>query len=54
VIGAIILRTIENNESAGMIFCGYTGPDMKWVLPGWIVVPRKPKKHKELKEKALK
>lgn len=41
-------------ESAGMHFCGYTGPDMKWVLPGWIVVPRKPKKHKELKQKALK
>ncbi len=35
-----------------MQFIGYTGPDMKWVLPGNIVVNRLPHKHAELKAQA--
>ena len=41
-------------ESLGMKFIGYTGPDLSWIIdPSNItVVPRSPKKHKELKEKS--
>lgn len=42
-------------EALGMKFVGYTGPDFKWLLDvqQLIVVPRNPKKHKELKEQAV-
>lgn len=39
-------------EAIGMKLIGYTGPDMKWVMPDMSVVERSPKKHKDLKEKA--
>lgn len=40
-------------EAIGMKFIGYTGPDMKWLMPNGDVVERQPFKHKELKEKAI-
>lgn len=39
-------------EALGMEFVGYTGPDMKWLMPDGSVVDRSPSKHKELKEQA--
>lgn len=42
----------KSYEKLGMQFIGYTGPDMKWVLPGNIVVNRLPHKHAELKAQA--
>lgn len=36
----------------GMSFIGYTGPDMKWLLPNGHVKSRTPQKNKELKEQA--
>ena len=39
--------------AAGMHFVGYTGPDMKWVMPDYSVISRNPKRHAELKEKAI-
>jgi hypothetical protein len=36
-------------EKAGMKFIGYTGPDLKYLLPDGEVVNRNPKKYKELK-----
>lgn len=38
-------------EKAGMVFEGYTGPDMTWWI-GNKRVARQPKKHKELKQQA--
>ena len=43
----------KSYELAGMEFIGYSGPDMKWVLADGRVVNRQPKKHKELKDKAV-
>lgn len=40
-------------EAIGMKFIGYTGPDMKWILPGWKVVERQPQKHQALKELSI-
>ena len=40
-------------EAIGMKFIGYTGPDMKWVMPNCVVVNRSPSKHKILKEQAI-
>lgn len=40
-------------EAIGMQFCGFTGPDMKWILPGGTVVARQPKKHGELQKQAV-
>lgn len=40
-------------EAIGMRFVGYTGPDMKWLMPNGDVIERQPSKHKELKEKAI-
>ena len=40
-------------EELGMKFIGYTGPDMKWLMSNGDVIPRKPSKHKELKEKSV-
>lgn len=40
----------KSYEAIGMQFIGYTGPDMKWVLPGNIVVNRQPRKHSELQQ----
>lgn len=40
-------------EAIGMKFIGYTGPDMKWLMPNGDVVNRRPGKHKELKELAV-
>lgn len=41
-------------EAIGMKFVGYTGPDMKWIMPGYQeVVDRQPSRHKELKESAV-
>ena len=34
-------------EAIGMKLIGYTGPDMKWLMPNHVVVNRKPSKHKE-------
>ena len=42
----------KSYEKLGMKFIGYTGPDMKWVLPGGLVVNRLPHKHNELKAQA--
>ena len=42
----------KSYEKLGMKFIGYTGPDMKWVLPGCLVVNRLPHKHNELKAQA--
>ena len=42
----------KSYRAIGMEFVGYTGPDMKWLLPGHLVVNRNPSKHKELKEHA--
>lgn len=42
----------KSYKAIGMEFVGYTGPDMKWLLPGHLVVNRNPSKHKELKERA--
>lgn len=39
--------------AAGMTLVGYTGPDMKWVMPDHSVVNRSPKRHAELKEVAI-
>lgn len=39
-------------EALGMKFIGYTGPDMKWLMPDGSVVDRSPSRHKELKEQA--
>lgn len=39
--------------AAGMKFIGYTGPDMKWVMPDYSVINRSPKRHGELKETAI-
>lgn len=39
----------KSYEKIGMKLVGYTGPDMKWVLPGNIVAGRNPKRHSELK-----
>lgn len=39
--------------AAGMSFIGYTGPDMKWVMPDYSVINRNPKKHKYLKDVAI-
>ena len=36
----------------GMRFIGYSGPDMKWLMPNGQVLNRTPQKNKELKEKA--
>lgn len=36
-------------EKLGFKFIGYTGPDMKWLLPGGQVVNRNPSKHNYLK-----
>lgn len=36
----------------GMKFIGYTGPDMKWLMPDGTVVNRNPSKHNELKKMA--
>ena len=36
----------------GMQFIGYSGPDMKWLMPNGAVVNRTPQKNQELKEKA--
>ena len=43
----------KSYEAIGMKFIGYTAPDMKWLLPGGLVVNRNPSKHKELKEQAI-
>lgn len=43
----------KSYELVGMEFIGYSGPDMKWVLADGSVVNRQPKKHKELKDKAI-
>lgn len=43
----------KSYEALGMKFIGYTSPDMKWLLPGGVVVNRSPSKHKELKEKSV-
>lgn len=40
-------------EAIGMKFIGYTGPDMKWLMPNGDVIERQPFRHKELKEKAI-
>ena len=40
-------------EAIGMKFIGYTGPDMKWLMPNGAVINRQPGKHKELKEAAI-
>ena len=40
-------------EQAGMTFIGYTGPDLKYLLPDGEVVNRNPKKYKELKNNAV-
>lgn len=37
----------------GMNFDGYTGPDMKWLLPDGQVVNRNPRKNSELRQQAL-
>lgn len=39
-------------EKLGMKFIGYTGPDKKWLLEEG-VIPRQPKKYKELKARAI-
>lgn len=39
----------KSYEAIGMRFIGYTGPDMKWLMPDGTVVNRKPKHHAELK-----
>lgn len=36
----------------GMTFVGYSGPDMKWLMPNGQVINRNPKKNKELTELA--
>ena len=36
----------------GMLFTGYSGPDMKWLMPNGQVQNRNPKKNQELKEQA--
>ena len=36
----------------GMRFIGYSGPDMKWLMPNGQVINRTPNKNKELKEQA--
>ncbi len=36
----------------GMTFTGYSGPDMKWLMPNGHVKNRNPKKNQELKEQA--
>lgn len=40
-------------EAAGMTELGYTGPDMKWIMPNGEVISRNPKKHNELKKIAI-
>ena len=40
-------------EEIGMKFIGYTGPDLKWVMPDYSVCNRNPAKHNELKEKSV-
>lgn len=40
-------------EALGMKFIGYTGPDMKWIMPGCKIVNRNPKKHNEYKKYAI-
>ena len=40
-------------EAIGMQFIGYTGPDMKWVMPDYSVHSREPKLHKQLKEESI-
>ncbi len=42
----------KSYEAAGMKFIGYTGPDMKWLMPDGSVVNRKPRHHAELKQLA--
>lgn len=39
----------KSYEAAGMKFIGYTGPDMKWLMPDGSVINRKPRHHAELK-----
>lgn len=39
-------------EAIGMKFVGYTGPDLNWILPGYKVVSRSPRKHSELQSAA--
>lgn len=38
-------------EKAGMKFIGYTGPDLKYLLPDGEVINRNPKRYKELKDR---
>ena len=40
-------------EALGMKFIGYTGPDMKWLMPNGAVVNRAPNKHAEYKNNAM-
>lgn len=40
-------------EALGMQFIGYTGPDMKWIMPDGTVRNRSPKHHKMLKEASI-
>lgn len=42
----------KSYEELGMKFIGYTGPDMKWVLPDGSVINRLPHRHAELKSRA--
>ena len=42
----------KSYEEIGMKFIGYTGPNMKWLMPSGKVINRNPSKHKELKEAA--
>ena len=43
----------KSYEALGMKFIGYTGPDMKWLLPNGAVVNRAPNKHAEYKKNAM-
>ena len=40
-------------EKAGMEFIGYTGPDLKYLLPDGEVINRNPKKYKEFKGRQI-
>ena len=42
----------KSYEALGMKFIGYTGPDMKWLMPNGAVVNRAPNKHAEYKNNA--